>query len=476
MRVLIAASEAIPYCKTGGLADVSGSLFKELATMNIDVRLIIPLYKGIMNNFPVSDTGVRLVIPMQHRNYQAHLYSDNGVFFVRCDEFFDRDWLYGETEGDFPDNALRFAFFCRTVLEACRLTDYCPDIIHFNDWQTSLIPLYIKTHYQNDKFFRNVVTVLTIHNIGYQGLFKPEIMPLIDIERGLFSPESIEFYGKVNFLKAGILYADIITTVSRRYAEEIITSEYGFGLDGVLKTRKKDIYGIRNGVDYTKWSPSVDTFIAKSYSSNDMRDKAYCKKKLLKDCGFVIKKNIPLISFIGRFASQKGIKLIISTLSRMIEYGCRVVMLGKGDRNLENILIKKASGLTGKLYLKKGFDEKFAHSVYAGSDMVIIPSQYEPCGLVQMIAMKYGTVPVVRRTGGLSDTIEDYNALSDTGTGFLFDSYNASAFFEAIKRAVTVYTHKNRWNKLMQRGMNKDFSWKKSAAEYIELYKKTLSS
>ncbi len=474
MRVLIASSEAVPYCKTGGLADVAGVLFKELNVMNIDARLILPLYNSIRRDFELTDTGIELRIFLNSRFYSGRVYTHNKAVFIGCDELYGREGLYGDKTGDFVDNALRFSFFCKAIIEVCKAIDFRPDIIHLNDWQTSLVPLYLRTEHGGDDFFRDTLTLLTIHNLGYQGLFPPEALSAISVGQEIFNPDGIEFYGKVNFLKVGILYADILSTVSRRYAEEITTPEYGFGLDGILKKRSNDLFGILNGIDYREWSPEVDKFIQGRYSADDLTGKALCREELMKQCNLRLKKGAPILAFVGRLSVQKGVELIIAGLDSVIGYGCGVILLGTGTKEAEESLLSISREGRENLYIRLDFDEVFAHSVYAGSDMVMMPSRYEPCGLVQMIALRYGTVPVARNTGGLSDTIEDYNALADTGTGFLFDDYNLAVFLESIKRALTLYPFSRRWQKLMKRGMKKDFSWRRFASEYVELYKKAL--
>ncbi len=474
MKVLMALSEAVPYCKTGGLADAGAALFKELINRGVDGRLVLPLYRTVKENFPLSDTGVRMHISVRGRTYSSGLFTHDRAFFIHCDELYDREGLYGDGRGDYPDNALRFSYFCRAVLEACKGYGFRPDIIHVNDWQTSLLPLYLKTDYRADGFFRKTRTLLTIHNLGYQGLFPPEELATIGVDHSIFNPKGIEFFGKINFLKAGIIYADKLNTVSKRYAEEITTAEYGFGLDGILRERDKDLSGIRNGIDYNEWSPARDGLIRRRYSAEDLRGKALCKRALLARSGLRLQSGFPLISFIGRLAAQKGIDLILPVIDRLVGYGCGVIILGTGERGIERELTKRASRLKGGFHLMTGFNERMAHAVYAGSDIMMMPSRYEPCGLVQMIAQRYGTVPVARNTGGLSDTIEDHDALAGKGTGFLFDAYNPSAFLEAIKRAITLFTVRRRWRRMILRGMGRDFSWKRPATEYLQLYKKAL--
>lgn len=476
MRILIASSEAIPYCKTGGLADVAGSLFREINALGNDVRLVIPLYSRFIDASSFTDTGVEIPVRFAERTYTGRLYQDGNTYLIGCEEFFGREGLYGDKDGDFIDNAIRFSFFSKAVLSAFRAIGFRPDVIHLNDWQTALISLYLREDYAGDTFFSDTSTLLTIHNLGYQGLFPSQVLPYIGIKGYLFNPEGVEFYGNVNFLKAGIVYSDIINTVSMRYAGEITTSEFGSGLDGVLRRRSSDLYGILNGVDYSVWSPDGDGVIPRPYSVSDLKGKVMCRRGLLERTDLNIKGGYPLVSYIGRLTYQKGIDLIIDISKRLSGYGCGMVILGSGDRKTEQEIMDSIGRSDGRLFARTDFDEGLAHMIYAGSDMVVMPSRYEPCGIVQMIALRYGTVPIVRNTGGLSDTVDDYNGLSDTGTGFLFDDYNASSFWEAAKRAMTVYSVKRRWLSLMKRGMEKDFSWKRSALQYVKLYAKAMES
>jgi starch synthase len=321
MKVLIVSSEAIPYCKTGGLADVAGSLLKELRQRGVEVRLMIPLYNKFIEGHELMKTGITVKVKVKEKTYAGSVYQHNATYFIGCNKLFDRDGMYGDEKGDYADNALRFSFFCRAVIQTCRELDFIPDVIHLNDWQTALIPLYLKTGHVKHALPMDTPTVLTIHNLGYQGLFPRKDLDLIGVDSSLYNPEGIEFYGKVNFLKAGILYTDLTNTVSPGYAEEITTREHGFGLDGVLKIRKKDIHGILNGIDYSIWSPENDKHIFKNYSSDDLRGKVLCRRKLVNACELELEKGAPLISFIGRLSSQKGVDLITSILDRLMNYG-----------------------------------------------------------------------------------------------------------------------------------------------------------
>lgn len=473
MRIVIAASEAVPFIKTGGLADITGALFLECRKLGLEARLMLPLYTGIKEKFTLKDTGLSINVPLGDRQFRCKLWSyETRVYFIENNEFFDRTEPYGTPQGDYPDNAARFIFFSKAILEACMATGMQPDILHCNDWQTSLIPLYLKTIYNND-FFTGTATIMTIHNLGYQGVFDIAEFYLTGLGWEWFKPEGLEFYGKVNFLKAGLLAADIITTVSNTYATEILTAEQGHGLEGVLNRRRPDLYGVINGIAYDEWNPAADNFIAKGYSSTNMAGKAICKKKLMEECSLSSssgKELPPLIAVVGRLSTQKGLDILINSVDEILLMGTRLVVLGKGDQQFHSALGALAEKYKGSVFIEVGYNEPFAHRIYAGSDIFLMPSRYEPCGLGQLIAMRYGTIPVARKTGGLADTIIDYEPLSGKGTGFLFEDYRASALREGLRSALCVYADKKNWGKLVLNAMEMDFSWKNSAGRYIELY------
>ena len=471
MKILIATPEATPYVKTGGLADVAGALLKEYTRMNHQPSLVLPLYRKIREHFHLTDTGHRVIIPIGDQRMTGRIFSHGPfAYFLECDEFFDREDLYGTPDGDYPDNAARFIFFARAVLEACIALGLEPDVIHCNDWQTGLLPLYLRTLYHNDLFSRTA-TLITIHNLGYQGLFDASSLPLTGLPAEWFNPEGIEFYGKVNFLKAGLVASDAITTVSTTYAKEILTPEYGYGLDGFLKTRASAVHGIINGIDTEEWDPLRDIFIPGTYGASDLSGKTACKGELMRECSLSARnKNSPLLSFVGRLSAQKGLDIFIEAADDMMAAGVNVIILGKGDEEIQNSILGLARKHKGKVFVKIGYDEAFAHRVYAGSDLFLMPSRYEPCGLGQLIAMRYGTIPVARKTGGLNDTITDYDYLRGTGTGFLFDDYRASALKECLGRALCAYMDTHRWKKIVSAAMAQDFSWGRSAREYLALY------
>jgi starch synthase len=476
MKILIASPEAVPYVKTGGLAYVVGALCKEYRRMNKSAHIIMPLYKNIKKSKPPPvDTGLEVKVPVGRKVIKGRIFSDqSSAYFIDCKEFFEREELYGTPEGDYADNAARFIFFSRGILEACKVLKFQPDVIHCNDWQTGLVPLYLKTMYRSDKFFRNTATLLTIHNLGYQGLFPSLEMPLTGLGWELFNPEGIEFYGKVNFLKAGIISADILNTVSNTYSKEILSREFGFSLDGLLRLRKKDLYGITNGVDYEEWDPSMDEFIPAKYSHDDISGKAFCKKELMRSIfgssDSLNAERIPLIGMVGRLSAQKGLDLVIQSIDGILSIGAKLVILGKGDEIFQRSLFEIAKKNKGKVYVNIGFEEILAHMIYAGSDFFLMPSRYEPCGLGQLIALRYGCIPIARKTGGLIDNIHDYEHLKSKGTGFLFYDYTPSAIQDAIKRALCIYTDKDKMCKMIIDGMKMNFSWKKSAERYIEIY------
>jgi len=476
LKILIASSEAVPYIKTGGLADVAGALLKELRTKKEEAFLVLPLYAAIKTKYKLHATGKAISIKMGDVAYRGNIFAasrgDNPeAYFIECDELYGRPELYGSPAGDYPDNALRFIFFSRAVLETCIAMRIKPDVIHCNDWQTALVPLYLKTLYKGVKNFSKTSTLFTVHNLGYQGIFEASTLPYTGLGKEYFTPDGLEFYGKLNLMKAGLIYADLLNTVSVTYASEIQQPEYGFGLDGVMRKRADDLYGIINGIDYEEWDPSSDMFIPSRYGHADLKGKVLCRHALCREAAFD-RPALPIVSLVGRFSSQKGIELVLGSLESLTAMGVNLIVLGKGDDKYQKLL-KKASGppYKGRIFVHIGFEERLAHLIYAGSDFFLMPSQYEPCGLGQLIAMKYGTVPIARKTGGLADTIQDYDHVTHTGTGFLFRDYSPYAMQDAVKRGLCVFTVKAKMKKLVSDVMGKDFSWSRSADNYLELYK-----
>lgn len=480
MRILIASPEAVPYIKTGGLADVAGSLVKEFRKMKEDAVLVLPLYTKIRDGHKrLADTGISLNIPVGDRIAKGRVLKDKGAaYFIECDEFFDRPELYGTAVGDYSDNASRFAFFAKSVLEMCTKLSYKPDIIHCNDWQTALIPLYLKTLYRDDAFFNNTATILTIHNLGFQGIFPASQMPVTNLGWETFTTEGIEFYGKINFLKAGLIASDALSTVSETYSREILRSESGFGLDGVLRKRERDLYGIANGIDYGEWDPRNDKYLPAKYQIKDVSGKMRCKRALLRTLFKTADENtepVPLIGMVVRLSEQKGMDLVAQAIPELVPFGVRFVILGKGDEKYQRHFQELSRKYKDSVSVTVGFNESLAHRIYAGSDFFLMPSKYEPCGLGQLIALRYGTIPIVRKTGGLADTVQDFEPLTRNGTGFVFSDYTASGMLDSLKRALCVYTDGEKLQQMIRNAMKMDFSWNRSAQRYLEVYRIALN-
>lgn len=477
MKILLASSEVVPYIKTGGLGDVAGTLLNEYRKTGNEAAAILPLYKKIKKSakdFKLLPLNKEITVPLGNSLEKGRLWKGKtpegaDVYFIENRKFYDRDELYSTSKGDYPDNASRFIFYSRGVLEALKALKFKPDIIHCNDWHTGLIPVYLKTLYKDE--FSKTATLMTIHNLGYQGIFKKSAMPLTGLAQALFNIDGLEFYGNINFLKAGILFADIITTVSSNYAKEILTPEYGFGLDGVLKKRRDCLYGIINGIDYSEWNPEEDNFIPAKYSKDDLSGKVICKKSLQKEHGLT-EANIPLIGMVTRLTSQKGLDIVADAMDTIIESGAQMIILGKGDESLHRLFSGFQKKYNKKLSVTIDFDNALAHKIYAGSDIFLMPSKYEPCGLGQLIALRYSTIPVARKTGGLLDTIKEYNPSKGIGTGFLFTRYSYKELIKTVNRAKEFFNTNRHWMKIQRNAMSMDFSWSHSAQEYLSLYQK----
>jgi starch synthase len=455
----------VPFAKTGGLADVAGALPLALKNLKQEVVVVMPKYSCVKN------AGIAIK-KEKSGFYSAVIGKSVKVYFIENDEYYNRPGLYGEKTGDYPDNIKRFSFYSTKTLELLKAIDFCPDVIHCNDWQSALIPVYLKTTLKNDKFYKKTKTLFTIHNLAYQGLFPKEQFSDLKLDESLFSIDGFEFYGKVNLLKAGIIFADAISTVSEGYAKEILTKEFGCGLEAVLEKRKSVLSGIINGLDYSIWNPGTDKYILKSFDEKDLKGKAVNKKELQKSCGLMEKNNIPLLGFVGRLAEQKGIDLLYEIAKNIDNLNIQVVILGTGDQKY-HVLLEEVAKKSPKLFsLNLKFDDTLAHRIYAGCDMFLMPSRYEPCGLGQMISFKYGTAPIVFKTGGLSDTVSNFGVKKESGNGFVFTSYTNNDFLNVINSAKAVYDKKKVWDNLVKSIMKLDFSWEESAKKYIKLYKK----
>lgn len=487
LNILFLSSEVEPFAKTGGLADVSSALPQAIKELGHEIRIMMPRYRFISERkFKLHDIIRLKEIPIPigksseignvKSSFISNLKEKVQVYFLDNANYFGRDGIYQSPVGkkDYKDNDERYIFFCRGVLETLKRLGWQPDIIHCNDWQTGIVPAYIKTLYASDEFFKSIKTVFTIHNMAYQGAFTSEAFEKSGLPKSVFHPEGAEAYGKFNFLKTGLHYADAITTVSERYAEEICTSdEYGAGLNGLLAKRKKDLKGILNGIDYETWNPLTDEYAYRKFDVKSIDAKLDNKKALLKRFNIPYKEGVPLIGGISRLVEQKGYDLVLEILDDLIKLNVQFILLGSGEKAVEKkfeTLQKKYSHQMGVFF---GFDNELAHLIEAGSDLFLMPSRYEPCGLNQMYSMRYGTIPVVRAIGGLDDTVEDYTG-GGKGTGFKFEKYDAKELLKAIQRALKVYQQPEEWKKLMRNGMQKDFSWEHSAKKYVNLYKELL--
>jgi starch synthase len=477
MKILMVSSEIFPLAKTGGLADVVGSLSPALSRLGVGVTLGMPAYRSILESaVRLENTGLEIEVPMGSRQEKAavletELQEGLPVYLIRADRYFSREGFYGTPQGEYPDNAERFVFFSKATLDLARKT--APwDLIHCHDWQTALIPVAKRIHPHLYPEIHDSKTLLTIHNLGYQGVFPPSEWELLNLDWHYFSSRYLEFYGKVNLLKGGALFSDALTTVSKKYADEIKTPEYGCGLDGVMREREKDLYGILNGADYREWNPETDPHIKRNYTSKDLGGKASCKQDLQEIYGLPLEGSVPLFGIVSRLVDQKGWDILVEVMEELMHLDLQLVVLGAGEQRYQEFLARLPAAHPEKIGAKIGYDNVLAHKIEAGADMFLMPSLYEPCGLNQIYSLKYGTIPVVRATGGLDDTVSDYNPLTGRGNGFKFSAYSGPTLLETVKRAIAVYSHAKAWRRLMANAMASDFSWETSAAEYLALYQR----
>jgi len=473
VKIVFVASEGVPYSKTGGLADVVGALPKALASIGHEVEVFLPRYRSTKTGPAVSSVR-SLTIPLSSGFKFASIQEVEGpggvrTYLMDCPEFFDRDGLYMIGGKDYPDNALRFAAFSMGSLEFMKRSPKPPEVIHCHDWQSALVPAYLRSLYADDPFFESTAVLFTIHNIAYQGLFPPDIMSQVSLDKSLFKIEGLEYYGKVNLLKGGIVFSDSISTVSQKYSQEIQTDEFGYGLEGVLRSRADRLQGILNGVDYEEWNPATDKLIPANYTPENMQGKEVCKKALLEKMGArqpLLER--PVLGIVSRFVTQKGFDLIARIADELMRKDLYIVALGTGEPEYEELFRSLAGQYPEKFLVRVAYDNALAHQIEAGADMFVMPSRYEPCGLNQIYSMKYGTVPVVRATGGLDDTVMPFDGIK--GTGFRFSSYSPQALLGCIERAIETFRDKGAWSKLQQNCMQQDFSWTQSAKRYAALY------
>jgi starch synthase len=481
LSVLLVTSEAHPFAKTGGLAEVSASLADALGKLGHSITLVLPRYRVIpVDGAERLQTRLRLGDRLQPVAFYERRLSDRvTLVLVDVPELFDREGLYGTADGDYPDNAVRFAVFSRAALEYPRLREQRPSIIHAHDWQTGLVPVYQKMHLSADPFIGGVPVVFTLHNLAFQGVFPVSTLPAIGLGLEVLDVQGIEFWGNISYLKGGINFSERITTVSPGYAREIVRPELGFGFEGVLARRSADLVGILNGIDTSRWTPTADPLVPASFSADDLRGKRDAKRALLSTVGLPADDAAlarPVIGLVSRLTDQKGFDLLLLAREELMALDTAWVMLGNGERRYEEAWRALGAAYPDRVSPTIGFDERLAHLIEAGADMFLMPSRFEPCGLNQMYSLRYGTVPIVRATGGLNDTVEDADAAPETGTGFKFADYTPPALVQAIRRALTAYRDPGRWTGIQQRGMRLDHSWDASAAEYVKLYRTMLNA
>lgn len=473
MKILFAASESVPFVKTGGLADVVGALAPVLAKEGHDVRVIIPQFSTIAQEFiqqmtHVCDFEVQLGWRRQYCGIE--MIKKDGVIWYFMDNkyYFGRPYIYGMGGDEYE----RFGFFCRGVLNMLPLVDFQPDVIHAHDWQSGMIPALLKIQYAHLPFYAGIKTVFTIHNLQYQGIFGiREVQDILGLGDSLWTDDKLECFGCANFMKAALVYTDMITTVSPSYAEEIQTAYYGERLDGLLRARNRDLTGVLNGIDIDDYNPATDKNIIQNYTYEHLEGKAACKQSLQEDLGLEIKPDTPLIGMVGRLSNQKGLDLVDYVIADIMRQDVQLVVLGMGEGRYFNLFSWAETEYKGRVAARFTMDHSLAHRIYAGTDIFLMPSQFEPCGLSQMIAMRYGTIPVVRETGGLRDTVLSYNEFNGEGNGFTFFNYNAHDMLHTIERAADYYrNHPDVWKKLQKRGMEGDYSWNHSAKEYVKIY------
>lgn len=486
MDILIATAEAVPFAKTGGLADVCGALPIALENLGHQAQVIMPGYRSALESGqPIESTGIEVTVPIGAKEVTGEIlksrlpHSTVPVLLVKQDEYFDRAELYGEGAKAYVDNCERFVFFCRAVLESIRLLNLPVDVLHANDWHSALVPAYLRIEYGAVPDYEKIGSLFTIHNLNYQGRFWHWDMLLTGLDWKYFNWHQMEFFGDLNLMKTGLVFSDLINTVSPQYAQEIQSSPLGCGLEGVLRHRTDALTGIINGVDYAVWNPSTDPHLDRNYDASDFLDgKSACKAALATEVGLPHRANCPLYGFIGRLAEQKGIDLLLDVLERSLGNEDRqFVVLGSGEPRYHEELTRLSTEHPQNLAVRLDFSDALAHRIEAGADMFLMPSRFEPCGLNQLYSLRYGSVPIVHSTGGLIDTIANYdasNADDTSANGFRFDEYSSDALDDAMRRAEAVYRNPKGWQRLVQRGMQQDWSWNRSARDYLKLYEATI--
>ena len=474
MKILYVAAEAVPFAKTGGLADVAGSLPKALKADGVDVRVIMPKFGKIPEAYRNAMEHVydgELPVAWRKKYVGLDKYELDGVtyYFVDNEEYFNREGFYG-----YDDDAERFSFFSRAVLDLLQAMDFWPDVIHTNDWHAGLVNVFLKLDHMGDARYERIKTVYTIHNLKYQGVFPKDVMPdVLGLDWKYFNNGDLEFYDAVNFMKGGIIYADAVTTVSKTYAKEIQYPYFGEHLDGLLRSREQDLSGIVNGIDYSVYNPRTDKYIFETYDEESLDRKLDNKIALQKSLGLPERRNVPLIAIVSRLVEPKGMDLVVRMMDEILQHEeIQLVVLGTGEKRYEDWFKGLAWRYPKKVSVNIYFSNELAQRIYAGADIFLMPSKYEPCGIGQLIALRYGTIPVVRQTGGLKDTVQQYNKYTQEGNGFVFENYNAHEMMYALKRALSFYGNYEIWHKIQLNAVQADYSWKRSAKEYEALYER----
>lgn len=479
LKVLLLSAEVVPFAKTGGLADVAGSLPKAIRALGHDIRVAMPRYGRIdPRKFGLKEVLPAFPVPMNKQVEEAavlqgRIAPDVPVYMIENAKYYDRDGIYM-----YPDDAERFIFFCRSSLEMLNRLDWCPDIIHCHDWHTAIVPNWLKTIYKDDPFFAQTATVYTIHNLAYQGIFGYRVLEIAGIDEYgfMYHPEMADLTEVVDLMARGIFFADVINTVSEKYAQEILTPEFGEKLDPLLRDRRDRLFGILNGIDDEVMNPATDKYIVQNYDVGHLEKRLQNKLALQQEANLKVGAAVPLIGIISRLTDQKGFDILGDVIDHLLDLDLQFVLLGTGDPHYHEMFSRVAQAYEGKAAVFLTFNAELAQKIYAGSDMFLMPSRFEPCGLGQMIAMRYGSVPVVRATGGLADTVKDFDPRTGEGNGFSFEPYDRWALFAAIVRAVENYKYKDTWHRLQVKGMTTDFSWKASARKYVDLYHRALAA
>jgi starch synthase len=480
MRILLATSELHPFSKTGGLADMVAALGKFLGKAGHQVGIVTPLYRGIRDRFPaIAPFNYHLDVPFGHRRTGALIWTfepspNVTIYFIDNAHYFDRPGIYGESHTEYPDNGERFVMFCKSVTHLARYLSWRPDIVHLHDWQAGLVPLMLIHQKLVDGWLRVPRTCLTIHNLGYQGIFPRSVFDLTNLPRDYFHPGGVEFYGMMNFLKAGLVYSDLLTTVSPRYAREITTEPFGASLDGILRLRQDSLVGILNGVDYEEWKTTGNPHLKHPYSADNLKGKLLNKLELQKEMALPERADVPLFATIGRLADQKGVRLLVGALAEMLASDMQFVLLGSGDAHYERAFQDLARRHPSKLAVRIGFDHGLSHRIEAGADFFVMPSLYEPCGLNQMYSLRYGTIPIVRVTGGLDDSVVDISADEERANGIKFGEFSVRALAKAIRKGLVLYSEPKLLDFYRHNATAADFSWERTAQEYVRAYERDL--